>query len=668
MMKLIFLSGLFLTISLAHAKPVSVDWSCPKGSAQKTSVEISFNDQGKLELKPDVFSDNSKPQSNAELSVCISEFQNNVSLEVEKFKKSQCPASKNDLCYSSVSYVDGKIKEKIQGSNLIKKNPGISVATVKPAGASTPPVTSASTAKSYLEEKIAKKEIDPKNLSQTFNYGDKSYKVSDFDDVVGDNIENVFVDLSRDEAKQYAQNYLVAKSTLLNAKTESPQRTAVLNNLNQMFGYIYGDKGAEELAKILECKPEDKLKPIEDIIKNIEDTTKVAKCAELKVGEHKIFQKDNSNYYSSANYTLKRKQDGNYQAILNVKFEQSAGASVSAAAMLARSQKCMALAAPHMKGPDGKTIEMVVLPPEDINKLPKDEQPKQYKVTIEKPGYGTNSGGYAETVDCGTIAHELLHLMGLCDEYLEDRPEYAKNNWTCRVVTKVPSVMRDTRAFDWAVGGAINCDCSGQNCSAIMKSDDENLKKLYTAAGINDVVDYQFRNKFCKEDYIYSPPKAMANPDKAVVLESENNSGFTLQSRYVYASAKAPFYSISQTKVKCNCPAGDQDCLSKKQEFIRKLPAMGVQKWCPAGAAQKGRERGDSPRGASMKDNVLTLVSNPEIPSLLQPNHFNKILEGNCPGKSEGYQKCAAYAYKGEPCNVPAECKDDKYYLGSEQQ
>lgn len=561
--------------------------------------------------------------------------------------------------------MNGKVLEKIKDSNLVKKTSGVSVAAI--ASAATTPATSAGTAKAYLEEKIAKKEIDPKNLSQSFNFQDKTYKVSDFDDVVGDNVENVFVNLSRDEAKQYAQNYLVAKSSLLNAKTESPQRTKVLNNLNQMFGYIYGDKGAEELAKILECKPEDNLKPIEDIIKNIEDTNKVSKCAELKSGEHKVFQKDNSNYYSTANYTLKKKQDGNYQAILNVKFQQNAGATVTADEMLKRSQKCLALAAPHMKGQDGKTIELVVLPPAEINKLPKDEQPKEYKVTVEGKDYGTNAGGYASDVDCGVIAHEMLHLLGLCDEYLEDRPQYASNNWTCRVVTKAPSVMRDTRAFDQAVGSAVNCDCSTQNCKAVMGSDDENLKKLYTAANINDVVDYQFRNKYCKEDYVYNPPKNLPSPDKAVVFESQTATTFALQSRYMFPSDKAPYYKLSHSKVKCTCPANDQECLREKDRFLTRLPGMGVMRWCPQGTQQKGRERGDSPRGASLKDNVLTLVSNPELPSLLQPNQFNKILEGNCPGKSEGYQKCASFAYKGEPCNVPQECRDDKYYLGSEQ-
>ncbi len=666
-MKRILFLGLFFVTSIVQAKPISVDWVCPRGSSHKVSIEVSYDDQGKLQFLPDVFSQNKSKTVASDLNVCISEFQKNTAAQVERFKSSGCPSSKSDFCYASVNYVNEKVFEKIKESNLVKKNPGIIVSVIGTVASSSIP-SLATTSKAYLEEKIAKKEINPSNLSQSFSFDGKNYKVSDFDDVVGDNIENVFVNLNRDEAKQYAQNYLVAKTAFLNANSESSQRTQILNNLNQMFGYIYGDKGAEELAKILECKPEDKLKPIEDIIKNIEDTNKVSKCNELKAGEHKVFQKEHSNYYSTGNYTLKRKQDGNYQAILNVKFVQNTSTAVSPATMLSRSQKCLALAAPHMKGPDGKTIEMVVLPPNEISKLPNDERPQEYQVKIEAPGFGTNAAAYAENVDCGVITHEMLHLMGLCDEYKEDRPQYAQNSWTCRVVTSVPSVMRDTAAFDQAVGGAVNCDCSGQTCLSIMNSTDENLKKLYTSATINDVVNYQFRNKYCKEDFIYSPPKDLANSDKAVALESETNTRFNLQTRYLYASTKSPFYTNAYTKIKCTCPTGDQDCISKKQEFIKKMPSLGVQKWCPTGSTLTSRDRGESPRGASIKNNVLTLVSSPQIPSLLQPNHFNKILEGNCPGKSDGYQKCASFAYKGEPCAVPDVCRDDKYYLGSEQQ
>src|SRR5690606_15782340 len=118
----------------------------------------------------------------------------------------------------SKSYVDIKLREKV--SDIL----GTSVLSGKKA---------TETPESYLEEKIAKKEISPANLSQSFAYKGKSYKVSDFDKVVGDNIENVFMELNRNEAKQYVQNYMVANSNVLNTTTNSSKRTAVLDNLNQ---------------------------------------------------------------------------------------------------------------------------------------------------------------------------------------------------------------------------------------------------------------------------------------------------------------------------------------------------------------------------------------------------------------------------------------------------
>lgn len=82
MMKLIFLLGLFFTISFAHAKSISADWNCPK-----SSIELSFNDQGKLQFKPDIFSENKSSATSSELNTCISNFQKSVAAKVEQFKK-----------------------------------------------------------------------------------------------------------------------------------------------------------------------------------------------------------------------------------------------------------------------------------------------------------------------------------------------------------------------------------------------------------------------------------------------------------------------------------------------------------------------------------------------------------------------------------------------------
>lgn len=51
--------------------------------------------------------------------------------------------------------------------------------------------------------------------------------------------------------------------------------------------------------------------------------------------------------------------------------------------------------------------------------------------------------------------------------------------------------------------------------------------------------------------------------------------------------------------------------------------------------------------------------------SLIAPNHFYKILEMDCRGRSAAYQVCGSYAYRGENCEqVPAFCRDPNIYLG----
>lgn len=656
---LLFLILTFLSANL-HAKGVKVNWTCPAGSSNSQEINLEFDDLGNLKFNPDVFSSKINSVSSSELNNCIKSFQTSASLKVSDFKTTECPASKDDLCYASVSYVNGKIVEKLKKSHAVTKVTGVIVSDIEEN------VVQRSDPEKFLEEKIAKKQINPKDLSQTFSYRGKTYKVSDFDKVIGDNIENVFMELSSDDAKQYAQNYMLANSALLNNQSASPKRTAVLNNLNKMFGYLYGEKGHEELTKMLECRPEDDLQPIEDILAKINESKEVGKCAELKPGEHKLFNKENSHYYTTGNYLLKRKPSGNYQAVLNVNFQKAAG-SVSPEAMMERARGCLSKAAPYMKGPDGKTLELVLMNPSEAGSLPSDSRPKKYDITIEGPQYGTNAASYAENVNCAVITHEMFHLLGLCDEYQEDRAQYAQYNWTCRVVTKVPSIMRDLSVYNRAVGSTLNCDCSGNACKSIMNSGDENLKSLYVSENINDLTNYQFRNKYCKEEYLNGNQKSSADPGKAVVLLSNASNTLSFESRYIGSINSSPYYSKFSMRVNCTCPSGDSDCLNEKNAAAERMRNSGTTGMCPHTARQINVEEGMKGQGSSVEGNKLVINSSPKLPSLMQPNHFNKVLEGRCGGKSASYLECAEHAYKGEPCNVPAKCRDDSYYLGSAQ-
>lgn len=52
--------------------------------------------------------------------------------------------------------------------------------------------------------------------------------------------------------------------------------------------------------------------------------------------------------------------------------------------------------------------------------------------------------------------------------------------------------------------------------------------------------------------------------------------------------------------------------------------------------------------------------------SFLAPNHFYKILEMDCWGKSANYQLCGTFSYRGTNCEqVPAVCQNEDFYLGA---
>lgn len=675
----LFILLLFISVNSAWAQDLNVEWACPKNSSDKTPITVSFNDQGKLLFKPDIFTGKYKSGNLDELSQCIGDFQKNVSEALKAYQALNCAGSKGSLCVISQGYIDQKVFDKLKSSHLVKKTPGIKISMPGESASSSSDSSNsgssnsqvrAETPEAFLQQKIASKEIDPKNLNQSFSFKDKTYKVSDFDQVVGSNIENVFENLNREEAKQFAQNYMVAKADVLKNSAPSEKRTQVLNNLNQMFGYIYGEKGAEELAKILECKPEDDLKPITDILTNLEETKKVDKCKLLEPGEHKVFKKDSSNYYGTGHYLLKRTKEGDYQAVLNVRFKNGAG-TVSTQEMMERSKNCLDIASPHIKGPNGERLQLTVLTPEEAQKLPDDERPQPYDVSIEPVGYGTNAASYAQDVKCPTIAHEMLHLLGLCDEYLEDRPQYG-NMWNCRVVTKAPSIMRDLSAFDQAVGKAVTCNCSSQTCKSIMNGSNEDFKKIYTGQSSYDVTDYKFRNQYCRDEYINTTAKTqLTDPSKAVIVLSDLQNELVMESRIITPSSSAPYYRMVRSKTICRCPAGDTNCIDEKNRAAKAVAESGTRDFCPQGAPYVAQGSPKTKSGVSMEGETMSMVSKPKIPSLLQPQQFNKILAGACSGKgADAYNECADFAYKSDskgPCNVPEKCRDDKYFLGSQQ-
>lgn len=663
-MKLSLLFTLLLAGSLWASDEIQVNWVCSPDATR--TIKLSYDSSGKLQFSPDLFNGGLSYKAGVDYSSCLRDFQRNVDTALTEYKQAECPASKDSLCFASNDYTNGKVIEVLKKSRFLQDHKEIKLQANTPETAAKLAGLGGS-AKSYLEDQITQKKIDPKNLSETFNYNGKQYKVSDFDDVVGENIENVFSEMSRDEAKQYAQNYMMARASYLKPGRDQATRTEVLNNLNKMFGYLYGEKGESELAKMLECAPEDNLSPIEDVMRHVERSNKKSKCDPLSPGEHKVFAKEASDFYGTGHYLLRRKPDGNYQAVLNVNFKLGSSSTMGPVAMMARAKNCLSIASPHMKGPNGEKLEMTVLTPSEIEELPKDQRPKPYDISIEGPNFGTNAASYEDDIDCSTITHEMLHLLGLCDEYKEDRSKYA-GMWECRVVTKAPSIMRDNYSvFPKVVGSSMMCGCQNSTCTSVMDSSNENMKKLFVSQTIYDVSNHTFRSRYCKE-VAYTGSSELSQPDKGAVVLSHSDSESRFERRYVGTNISSPYYKVERGVFVCKCPAGNQDCVREKNEMANNIRNISTSNRCPPysvfkkGVTDRLETRFGSP------DFTLHTKGNGE--SLLQPNHFKKILAGNCPGVVDGYLECAEHAYKSlkdGPCNAPAKCNDDSYYLGSKQ-
>ncbi|WPU65557.1 hypothetical protein [Peredibacter starrii] len=672
-MKVLFLiMGVMLIHSPLWAKGFIVNWSCPADSSEKISVEVFYDESGKLIFEPEIFSE-IKKEKNVDYSKCINDFQKKISTGTKLYQEKKCPQAKDSFCASAVQYTNLKVLEKIRGSYFMKKfrdvrvlpieveNTPVAKAKDPTVETETSPVSSGpDSAEAFLDSMVRSKVINPKELNRIFTFQNKSYRVGDFDQVIGKNIDMIFSGSSPEEGKQFAQNYMVAKSEYLKEGSDPVKRKAVLDNLNQMFGKIYGSRGPEELAKMLECDPDDNLTPIGDILNKLQSTRKVEGCKQLSPGEHKVFEKDNGNYYSTGDYLLKRKKDGNYQAFVNVNFKRGSG-SVSPEAMMQRSKECLQEASPYMKGPDGTRIEMMVFSPSELEKLPKEERPDKKDITIERPGARANAGAYPEDIPCATIVHEMLHLLGLCDEY-EEKSDDLKRMWNCRVVPKADSIMRNSYdVYPKAVAQEVYCKCDRFPCSSVQKNGDENAKKMLLKGNFYDVSDYKFRSDFCRfTDLPYQ--KNMKDPLSTALVQSESSDSIVIENRTFSGDQRAPNFRINRTQITCTCN-GNKTCLAEKSKIPSQIASIGIRGICPGGADRTDKANANLA-------NVIKFKSEPTMPSLLQPNHFKKILAGNCRGVVDGYLECADWAYKGRDkysCNAPAKCQDDSYYLGTPQ-
>ena len=155
----------------------------------------------------------------------------------------------------------------------------------------------------------------------------------------------------------------------------------------------------------------------------IDDLQEQVQCFELKPGKEKTVY---SNTGRDRSYRIKREPDNSsYSYVIPLNLQFSADEDYDGEVprdqvpihYIQRVQDCIKEANEKMLGPNGEKLKIVIqTPTEQVDKNCIDDV-KTIKVGSKE--HRSNSGKYEADIDCETITHEILHLLGLCDEYIE---------------------------------------------------------------------------------------------------------------------------------------------------------------------------------------------------------------------------------------------------------
>lgn len=466
-------------------------------------------------------------------------------------------------------------------------------------------------------------------------------------------------------------------------KTKLNDNAAFLTQLSQMFSEVRGEKtDVDKIVQSLQCLPPNvsEFKDLEEILKSMGVDSD---CYQVKeIGDVKLFKKGSGQKsYTSGNYLLKKSGENSYEATVNLDFIQSGG-SITPGEMMSKVRSCLSTVNKYLLGPGGAKLTIRALSPSETASLPSSERPLPGKIKISSDDSEMNSETFTGSIQCPTIAHELMHHLGLCDEYLEERtniiPPMKRSRaeeWSCRNVVEGTSLMKnDIQAYNDVVPQKISCSCANESCRKTLQGVDSRSpanQKILMTARIHSILGMKL-SAYCQTGD-YTTGLTLPEPEKAYRNVKAVGDVLTFEHRLAFETSGGSL-TTGARNITCKCSPEDQNCPAEFAAAAKRMSENPVTPDCPWNTAQDGDKTiandGDS---STISGNSIILVSTPVKKSLISPNHFDKILTGDCMGgPSLIYKQCAEFAYvpKDSPAckNKPSECSDDKKFLGVQPQ
>ena len=183
----------------------------------------------------------------------------------------------------------------------------------------------------------------------------------------------------------------------------------------------------EKLPDLLDEECTDKrASSINKIIDNVQDIDDHHFCNDYEIGEERQMEVPDD---WAGGYLLKKNSDGSYTASMALEFypDRSYDGPVPRQRVhsyyLGKMQGCIREHAPYMKGPNGEQLRIEIMNPKQRLR----SGVPTHRISIQNSRHRDHSTSYSSDIDCQTVTHEVLHLLGLHDEYREMHTGYATN-------------------------------------------------------------------------------------------------------------------------------------------------------------------------------------------------------------------------------------------------
>ncbi len=399
-------------------------------------------------------------------------------------------------------------------------------------------------------------------------------------------------------------------------------------------------------------------------------------CHGLRPGEFRVWSEEDYGdiwrasgetrfFYLRPPYTIQRTGESAWKAIIAVDFIATPGVDMTPGQMRRRVNTCLGQFNPHLKGPNGEQLEIVVTDSSGNGLDPRLVPPAAKDISFLAAGARSNSQAYAADIDCPTILHELLHLLGLSDEYKETAEH--RYDSTCRTQHGERSVMSSQwEVYEPLLGKIGECDYSAyprirnflinprltpQMRRVIQRESPAWMGMTLVTEPTRQWLDIE-KERWCRRGQ--GSPYGGQRPTESEIV-TYTHSADSLNVRYLEVGEGPSGPMLWSRSLDCSCQ-GQADCRAYLARFRDELETSITQRnpGCHASGRQVGNIGQDIPPGGSSYDpNTGRLVYRTRPTqnggSLLRASHFERIIAGPCWYRAEKYNECSRFAYPIPP-------------------